>query len=63
MKTIAITIDSLGNVKAETRGFSGGSCKTASQFIKSALGKVTSEKRTAEFSKAAETANRIPFKH
>ena len=49
MKTIEITVDSKGQTKVETRGFTGGDCREASKFIEQALGQSTGEKLTAEF--------------
>ena len=49
MKIIEITIDSKGQSKIETRGFTGGECREASKFIEQALGQLTSEKLSAEF--------------
>ena len=49
MKIIEITVDSKGQSKVETRGFTGGECREASKFIEQALGQRTDEKLTAEF--------------
>jgi Protein of unknown function (DUF2997) len=49
MKTIEITVDSKGQTRVETRGFTGGECREASKFIEQALGQSTGEKLTAEF--------------
>ncbi len=49
MKIIEITVDSKGQTKVETRGFTGGDCREASKFIEQALGQSTGEKLTAEF--------------
>ena len=49
MKIIEITVDSKGQTKVETRGFTGGECREASKFIEQALGQRTGEKLTAEF--------------
>ncbi len=49
MKTIEITVDTKGQTRVETRGFSGGECREASRFIEQALGQRTDEKLTAEF--------------
>ena len=38
MKIIEITVDSKGQSKVETRGFTGGECREASNFIEQALG-------------------------
>ncbi len=49
MKIIEITVDTKGQTKVETRGFTGGECREASKFIEQALGQITDEKVTAEF--------------
>jgi len=49
MKLIEITIDSKGQSRVETRGFTGGECREASKFIEQALGQRTGEKLTSEF--------------
>jgi hypothetical protein len=49
MKIIEITVDSKGQTKVETRGFTGGECREASSFIEQALGQRTGEHVTAEF--------------
>jgi DUF2997 family protein len=49
VKLIEITIDSKGQSKVETRGFSGSECREASKFIEQALGQRTGEQLTAEF--------------
>ena len=49
MKTIEITIDSQGQSKVETKGFSGSECREASRFVEQALGTRASESLTAEY--------------
>ncbi len=49
MKIIEITVDTRGQSRVETRGFTGGDCREASKFIEQALGQRTDEKLTAEF--------------
>jgi Protein of unknown function (DUF2997) len=49
LKIIEITVDSKGQSKVETRGFTGGECREASRFIEQALGQRTDEKLTSEF--------------
>ena len=39
MKIIEITVDSKGQTKVETRGFTGSECREASKFIEQALGR------------------------
>ena len=38
-----------GQATVETRGFTGGACRAASQFLEEALGRRTAERLTAEF--------------
>jgi Protein of unknown function (DUF2997) len=49
MKIIEITVDPKGQIKVETRGFTGGECREASRFIEQALGQRIDEKLTSEF--------------
>jgi hypothetical protein len=49
MKTIEVVVSPQGEVRVETKGFSGPSCREASRFIEQALGQRTGEQLTAEF--------------
>ena len=49
MKTLEITVSPTGESHIETKGFTGGECREASQFLEQALGRVTSKRLTAEF--------------
>ena len=49
MKTIEITVSPEGETRVQTKGFVGGECRQASQFIELALGQRTGEHLTAEF--------------
>jgi Protein of unknown function (DUF2997) len=49
MKIIELTVDPKGQIKVETRGFTGGECREASRFIERALGLRIDEKLTSEF--------------
>jgi hypothetical protein len=49
MKTINIIVTPTGESTVETKGFTGSSCRAASQFIEQALGQRTGEQLTAEF--------------
>jgi hypothetical protein len=49
MKTINIIVAPTGESTVETKGFTGSSCRAASQFIEQALGQRTGEQLTAEF--------------
>jgi hypothetical protein len=49
MKIIEIVVDTKGQTKVETRGFTGGECREASKSIEQALGQSTGEKLPPEF--------------
>jgi hypothetical protein len=59
MRIIEITIDTKGQSKVETRGFTGGECREASKFIEQALGQRTDEKLTTEFYEGQTTDQRL----
>jgi hypothetical protein len=59
MRIIEITVDTKGQSKVETRGFTGGECREASKFIEQALGRSTSETLTAEFHQGQTTDQRL----
>jgi hypothetical protein len=52
MRIVEVTVDTRGQSKVETRGFTGGECREASKFIEQALGQRTDEKLTADFYQA-----------
>jgi hypothetical protein len=52
-KSIEIIVKSDGSTSLETKGFAGGECRAASEFIEQALGQRTSEQLTAEFHQQA----------
>ncbi len=49
MQIIEITVTPAGQTTVETRGFSGASCRQASEFLERALGQRTGEQLTSEF--------------
>jgi hypothetical protein len=59
MKIIEITVDSRGQSRVETKGFSGSECREASNFIEQALGQRTDEKLTAECYQGHTTDQRL----
>jgi hypothetical protein len=59
MTIIEITVDSKGQSKVETRGFTGGECREASKFIEQALGQKTAETLTAAFYEGQTTDQRL----
>ena len=48
-RTVEILVSPEGRVKLTTHGFLGSSCKRVTRFLKAALGKVLSEKKTPEY--------------
>jgi len=55
MKTIEIIVAPDGKATVQTLGFTGSTCRAASQFLEQALGQRTGEYLTAEFHQAAGT--------
>ena len=49
MKTIEITVSTLGISTVETNGFTGDQCRQASQFLTKALGQIGHEQLKPEF--------------
>jgi hypothetical protein len=60
LKTIVIIVDSKGQAKIETRGFTGGECREASRFVEQALGTRSAETLTAEFHQGQQTGQELP---
>lgn len=58
-KLIEIVVSPSGETRIETKGFTGGSCRAASQLLEAALGSRASEQLTAEFHQAASIQQRI----
>jgi len=56
-RTIEITVSPRGEVKVQTRGFTGNACREATRRLEEALGTKTAETLTAEFH-AAQNARR-----
>jgi hypothetical protein len=53
VRTIEVIVSPQGEIRVETKGFAGGECREASQFIEKAMGQRTSEQLTAEFHQQA----------
>ncbi len=53
MKTIEIVVSPTGQTQVQTKGFTGGECRAASEFIEQALGTRTQEQLTSEFHQQA----------
>lgn len=49
MKIVEIIVAPNGSTRVQTKGFAGGECRAASDFVEMALGKRTEEKLTGEF--------------
>jgi hypothetical protein len=60
LKTIVIIVDSKGQAKVETRGFTGGECREASRFVEQALGSRSAEALTAEFHLGQQAGQELP---
>ena len=48
-RLIEVTVSPQGEVTVQTRGYAGGDCLQASQFLEHALGAATADRKTAEF--------------
>ncbi len=51
---IEVIVSPQGQTRVETKGFSGSTCREASQFIERALGQVASERLTDNFYRPAQ---------
>jgi hypothetical protein len=49
MKTIEIIVAPNGQTSVQTKGFTGGECRQASEFIETALGRRSHEQLTSAF--------------
>ncbi|MCR9207645.1 MAG: DUF2997 domain-containing protein [bacterium] len=49
MKTIQVIVSPEGSTRVETNGFTGSSCRQASEFLEQALGSRQSERLKADF--------------
>lgn len=49
MSEIIVTVDEVGEVKVEGKGFAGKSCVEATRELEQALGTVTADTKKAEF--------------
>lgn len=52
---IEILVSPTGEVRLETRGFSGPACQDASRFLRQALGQTTAEQLTSEYHQQSTT--------
>ncbi len=58
-KIIRVIVGPRGDVRIETKGFTGPACREASRFLEQALGQPASEQLTAEFYQAQATDQHI----
>ena len=56
---IEVVVAPDGATRVETKGFSGATCRQASQFLERALGAATSERLTSEFHAQAAAQQRL----
>ena len=56
---IQIIIDPQGEIRLETKGFAGASCKDASKALEQALGLVQSDKPTRELYQNSSTPSEV----
>lgn len=49
MKTIDVVVSPTGQVRVQTHGFTGASCRAASQSLEQLLGTMTEEQLTPEY--------------
>ena len=56
---IEVVISPQGETRVETKGFTGSSCRHASQFLEQALGATVNEKLTAEFYQQEAAPNQL----
>lgn len=54
MKTIEIIVSPQGEVRLETKGFTGPACQAASHFLREALGPVIADEKTAAYHQVSE---------
>jgi Protein of unknown function (DUF2997) len=48
-RLIEVVVSPQGEATVQTKGYAGGSCLLASQFLEQALGVVAADRKTAEF--------------
>jgi hypothetical protein len=53
-RIIEVTVSPQGEATVQTKGYAGGDCIQASQFLEQSLGVRTDDARTAEFYQAAQ---------
>jgi hypothetical protein len=63
VKTIEITVDTQGQTRIETKGFTGSACREASKFVEQALGRTTAETLTSAFYQVQEARQSLQEGH
>lgn len=53
MQQVIVTVDETGEVKVEARGVKGSGCKALTAAIERAIGDVTGDRKTPEFTQQA----------
>ena len=56
---IEVVISPQGETRVETKGFTGSSCRQASQFLEQALGTTANEELTVEFYQQEAASNHV----
>lgn len=59
MKHIEVIVSPAGATQVQTRGFTGGACKLASEFLEKALGQRVGEQLTPEFYQSVQAEQQI----
>ena len=63
MRIIEIIVSPKGETRVETKGFVGGECRGASEFVEEALGTRQQEKMTSEFYQTCVSSESVAQKH
>ena len=59
-RIIEVTISPSGETSVQTKGYTGGACIQASQFLEQALGATTVDRKTAEFYEGQSSVQTLP---
>ena len=59
MERVIITIDQNGNATAKAEGHPGPGCKNLTKAVEKALGNVTSDKHTSEYTEEAKESAHV----
>jgi hypothetical protein len=58
-RVIELIVSKDGQATVQTKGYSGGTCVQASQWLEQALGMATADRKTAEFFETTKTEQHI----